>query len=84
MFTGIGFNVKNDFKKVSRATLDIKVKQLNFIEDGGRRAAEIINSWVANKTDGKIDRIISPGACHMSLRTAESFISRLKRKLALL
>ena len=68
MFTGIGFNVKEEFKKVSRATLGIKVKQLNFTENQGRSAAEVINSWVANKTDGKIDGIISSGTrtsiCH--------------------
>lgn len=61
MFTGTGFTVKEEFKTISRATLGIKVKQLNFTEDGGRKAAEAINSWVANKTDGKIDQIISTG-----------------------
>ena len=67
MFTGIGFNVKDEFKKISRATLDIKVKQLNFTEDGGMPAAKTINSWVANSTNGKIDGVISPGTHFISL-----------------
>ena len=61
MFTGIGFHVQEEFKKISKATLDIKVKRLNFSEDGGRAAAEAINSWVVNKTNGKIDGIITSG-----------------------
>ena len=60
MFTGIGFNVNSAFKTIAKATLDIKVKQLNFTEDGGRPAAAAMNSWVANKTDGKTDSIIFP------------------------
>ena len=61
MFTGTGFNVSEEFKKISKATLHIKVKQLNFTDDQGRPAAEAINSWVANKTNGKINGIISSG-----------------------
>ena len=61
MFTGLGFNVKDEFKSIARATLDVKVKQLDFTEDGGRPAAGVINSWVSNKTDGKINEIISSG-----------------------
>ena len=74
MFTGIGFKVQEEFKKVSRATLDIKVKQLNFTADGGRTAAAAINSWVANETNGKIDGIISSGRLHGRMGQTESHI----------
>ena len=67
MFTGLGFNVKDDFKKISRTTLNIKVKQLDFTEDGGRPAAEAINSWVSNKMNGKINEIISSGTPHTNI-----------------
>ena len=66
MFTGLGFNVKQEFKNISRATLNIKVEQLDFTEGLGRPAAESINSWVSNVTDGKINDIISSGTCHMN------------------
>ena len=61
MFTGLGFNISQEFKHISKAVLDIKAKQLNFTENGGITAAEAINSWVANRTDGKINGITSPG-----------------------
>ena len=63
MFTGFGVNVKHEFKNISRATLDIKVQQLDFTEDRGRSAAEAINSWVSTRTKGKINEIISSGTC---------------------
>ena len=68
MFTGIGFKVQEEFKKIAKAVLDTKVKQLAFIEDGGRPAAAVINLWVANKTNGKIDSIISSGKHRMTRR----------------
>ena len=45
VFTGLGFNISQEFKGISKAVLDIKAKQLILSEDGGVTAAETINSW---------------------------------------
>ena len=87
MFTGLGFHVKDDFKNISRATLNIKVKQLNFTEDVGRRAAETIDSWMAINTNGKIHELVSPGTLmrqtqsnnylHLEPKNGTGFICRI-------
>ena len=79
MFTGLGFNVKDDFKIFSTVTLDIKIQQLNFTEHGGRPAAETINFWMANNMNGKIHELISPGTV---MRPTESNICTLNLKMA--
>ena len=61
LYTRTGFNVKEKFRNISKAVLDIKVKQVDFAKGEGNRAADAINSWVSGKTNGKIDGVVSSG-----------------------
>ena len=61
LFTQEGLNISAEFGNITKAVLDIKVKQLDFADEGGRHAADLINSWVSRVTNGKIDAIVSPG-----------------------
>ena len=65
MFMEAGFKIDRAFLKISQATLNVNVTRLNFAD--GLNAAETINSWVREQTNGKINEIFGPGErthCH--------------------
>ena len=65
MFIEEGFKIDRTFLKMSQATLNVNVTRLNFTD--GLNAADTINSWVREETNGKISELFQPGEtkdCH--------------------
>ncbi len=57
IWTREGFEVKEEFYEVNRDFFDAVVSQLDFNDPN---SAGVINSWVNDKTSGKIKNIVSP------------------------
>lgn len=60
LFVADGFNVNQDFRKTAVGSFHSDITPLSFTNPGD--AASQINSWVASKTDNKIERLISPAS----------------------
>ena len=72
MFVEKGFRINNTFRKISKTTLNVTVRAVNFAD--GLNASETINSWVREETNGKINELFQPGEstdsyCHTLLST---------------
>ena len=59
MYAGMTFKYDIDFKKIAKSVLDINVTRMDF--SNGQDASENINSWVRDKTRGKIQELFAPG-----------------------
>ena len=66
LYTANGFHLDSQFRKFSKAVLNIQVAQVDFSD--GLSTSESINSWVRNQTNGRIDQLVSPGEIHPSVR----------------
>ncbi|XP_075984584.1 antichymotrypsin-2-like [Anticarsia gemmatalis] len=60
VFVGDAFSLNRDFKKVAQNSFDSDITPVAF--GNSERAAQLINSWVASKTNNKIERLVSPDA----------------------
>ena len=58
MFVRDDLNVTASYKKKLKSQLDIRVQSLNFDLDN---ATEIMNNWVHDRTEGKINQLFPPG-----------------------
>ena len=59
MYTPKDFKIKEDFRRVVKKVLNAGTPQLNFTD--GQKASEEINSWIRDRTKGKIDQLFSSG-----------------------
>ena len=62
IYAPTGFNVNSAFRKVAKSTLDVSLTLVNYTDGSG--AAESINSWAMNKTNGKAKALFSAGGFH--------------------
>jgi serpin B len=58
IYPGIGFEIKKDFVKIITEKFQSEVEQLDY--SNPVKSSEAINAWVSNKTNNKLNDLVSP------------------------
>lgn len=63
IFTAKGFEVKSEFKAITKSSFRSEVESVDFnkLEESSR----IINNWCENRTDGRIKDVVQPSTFAM-------------------
>eukprot|EP00092_Neocalanus_flemingeri_P039438 GFUD01042941.1.p1 GENE.GFUD01042941.1~~GFUD01042941.1.p1 ORF type:complete len:414 (+),score=98.16 GFUD01042941.1:198-1439(+) len=57
LYVADGLKVKQEFKDLAEKQFDTKIDELDFFDT--KHAVEVINSWAANKTNNRINKVVS-------------------------